>query len=138
MAVPVVSAAMARLAQTGVLVKMAKRAASGAMAGLVGAGELFQATAARVGMPVKAARVARAATELPVPTVRMPWFPLPLPVAKMAARVEMARTAVRVASGAWVARHWEQAWLEPTELMAMEATGVQQAMAARVASEETD
>lgn len=132
------SVAMVRLAQTEVWEQMAKRVASGAMAGLVVAGDLFQAMAARVVMPVKAARVARAATELPVPTVRMPRVPLPLPVAKMAVLVEMARLAVRVASGAWEARHWERAWLEPTELMAMEAMGAQQAMAVRVASEETD
>ena len=56
-------------AQTGVLVKMAKRAASGGMAGPVVAADRFQAMAARVVMPVKEARVERAATVLPVPTV---------------------------------------------------------------------
>jgi len=63
---------------------------------------------------------------------------LPLPVEKMAVLVEMARTAVRVAAGAWEARHWELAWLEPTELMAMEATGAPQAAAGRAAMEEMD
>ena len=69
MAGRVATAATARLARTEVLEQMAKRAASVVMAELEVAGDPFQEMAARVVMPVKAARAERAVMELQEPMV---------------------------------------------------------------------
>lgn len=132
MAVPVVSAAMARLETTewrelilviqARTVKLEVRAEWAAQAALA---DRFQV------MAVPEVMQGWVAPEVPVemgPLVPMVWpqVDLLLPAAAMEALAEMARPVAMEGLVEWVARHWGRAPLERMETMAMEVMAAQQ------------